>query len=210
MIDLETIIEERHRKLWGCSDTPLLVMLCLAIFFTVSWLLPTFLYVPVNVLGASMEPTLFEDDKVILFKQGEINFGDIVVAHAPRLEGGRGKDVIKRVIGLPGETIRFEAKQVDGRTVYIIHRQKKVGGMTVDISIQDEFYVKDVGFNKNLDNGDVITLGEDEYFLMGDNRGDSLDSRSPDLGPVKREQIKGKALLIIRGGEIIPVRKIKL
>ena len=182
MIDLEAIIEERHRKIWGYSDTPLLILLCLAIFFTVSWLLPTFLYVPVNVLGASMEPTLYEDDQVLLFKQGKIGFGDIVVAHAPKLEGGRGKDVIKRVIGLPGETIRFEVKNIDGRDVYIIHRQKQIGGMAVDIMLQDEFYVKNISFNKEFDDGDVYTLGEDEYFLMGDNRGDSLDSRKPTLG----------------------------
>lgn len=209
MIDFDQIIEDRHRNIWCCSDTPLLIILCVAIYLTVSWAFPAFLYTPVNVLGESMEPTLYEDDRVILFKQGEIGFNDIVIAHAPKLNGGLGKDIIKRVMGLPGETIWFEAKQENGKTRYLIHRQRLVDGTLVDIAVQDEFYVKDMGF-RELEVNNRYTLAEDEYFLMGDNRRDSLDSRSVDVGPVKRELIKGKVLFIIRGGKISLVKKLEI
>jgi signal peptidase I len=208
-----SVISERHKQYWGVSDTPLFIMLLIGIYIFITYLIPTFIYVPVNVIGASMEPTLQERDKVILFKQGQINYGEIVVLYAPNIEigGGFGEDIIKRVIGLPGDTIWFEQKIKENRQIYVIHREHTYNGMTVDTVIEDEYYVKKDGNGKPIYGGNyngVYVLKDNEYFVMGDNRSDSLDSRSPSVGIVNRSQIIGKALFIIREGKISLFKKV--
>lgn len=97
--------------------------------------------------------------------------GDIIVLHDPRQQG---KDLIKRVIGLPGETIEI----VDGQ-VYI-------NGYRLE-----EPYIV-ASWSGTLPR---VTIPEGEYFVMGDNRSNSLDSRSPSVGLIPEELIIGKALL---------------
>ena len=82
---------------------------------------------------------------------------------------------IKRIIGLPGETIQI----VDG-----------------EVYIDGEKLAKDYGAEKMADAGiaaEPIVLGEDEYFVLGDNRNHSQDSRDPSVGEVKKDTIMGKA-----------------
>lgn len=83
---------------------------------------------------------------------------------------------IKRVIGLPGETVQID---YDG-----------------NIYINGEILEEDYGYEVILNPGiaaDPITLGEDEYFVLGDNRNDSKDSRSSEVGPVEEDDIIGRA-----------------
>lgn len=82
---------------------------------------------------------------------------------------------IKRIIGLPGETVQI----VDG-TIYI------------DGEVLQESYGREVMRSSGLA-ADPITLGDDEYFVLGDNRNDSTDSRDPSVGKIKRDQIIGRA-----------------
>ena len=84
-------------------------------------------------------------------------------------------DLIKRVVGLPGETV-----EIQDNTVFI-------NGVPLA-----EPYLREVAQTSRMD---PITIPEDEYFVMGDNRQRSLDSRS--FGPVTREEIVGKAFVII-------------
>ena len=82
---------------------------------------------------------------------------------------------IKRIIGLPGETVQI----VDG-TIYI------------NGEVLGESYGREVMKNSGMA-ADPITLGDDEYFVLGDNRNDSTDSRDPSVGKIKRNQIIGRA-----------------
>ncbi len=130
----------------------------------------TFIVTPIVVQGESMVPTL-SGDEVMLLKKYDTDYKrfDIVVVN----KSVEGDNLIKRVIALPGETIRCR-----NNSVYI-------NGKKLD----DVYAYGDTGSFQE------ITLGDDEYFLMGDNREISLDSRS--LGVIKKYEIEGTVGIVI-------------
>ena len=130
-------------------------------------LLRIYVVTPVTVDGNSMNDTLYTNDLMLLFKVGNIERYDIVVANHDN------KKLIKRVIGMPNDKI----KCVSG--ILYINNEEDTSGY---------------GYGENIDFPEYI-LKDDEYFLIGDNRSDSFDSRY--FGPVKKEDIVGKANFII-------------
>lgn len=122
----------------------------------------TFIATPVIVNGPSMQETLHTNDILILRRTSKINRYDIVVANH------NGDKLIKRVIGIPGDKV----KCVSG-IIYVNNEE-----------------VSNYGYGTSFDFAQVI-LGENEYFLIGDNREDSLDSRY--FGPVEKSNISGVA-----------------
>ena len=130
-----------------------------------------FFFSPIRVNGTSMYPTLQDKEFMILnkisLKQG-INRFDIVV-----VQDNNNKYIIKRVIGLPGESVMYKDNKL------------YINGKVVEDN-----------YSKNTTNDfDNVVLGENEYFVMGDNRTVSKDSRI--IGPVNIKNIKGKTNLII-------------
>lgn len=120
------------------------------------------------VSGHSMEPTLKSGEILLLDKTAEfIQRYDIVVAKSSY------KLLIKRVIGLPGETISFK-----NGVIY-------VNGEPTDYSFANDEYILDGGILKDGE----LKLDLDEYFIVGDNRNHSSDSR--EIGPVKVDAIQG-------------------
>jgi len=207
----DTTIREKEKQFWCFDDTPVIILLFIAIYVFVSFIMPTYLILPVNVLGTSMEPTLYENDKVILYKQGDFEYSDIIVIYAANVNGG--EDIIKRVMGLPGDTVWFEKDSQNGTDIYIFNRLHTVNGMTVHTTILDEYYVKKDKFGETIygdkyNLGEKYTLADDEYFVLGDNREVSQDSRYTSVGLIKRENIVGKALFIIRDGKVFLFNKI--
>jgi len=141
---------------------------------------------PFIVSGSSMYPT-FQDGNYLIVDQisyrfEEPNRGDIIIFRFPK---DKKKFFIKRIIGLPNESIK-----VNGSKVTIINDSHPDG---FDL---DEPYVKNLAFN-NM----VAILGSNEFFVMGDNRSASSDSRS--WGNVKENLIIGRALL-----RLLPVKNI--
>ncbi len=130
-------------------------------------LVRTYIVTPVIVSGESMMPTLDGGEMMILNKLSDYNRFDVVVVHI------NNDEIIKRIIAMPGESISCE-----NGIVYVNGKR------------QDEEYSQGItsDFKK-------ITLEDDEYFVMGDNRINSLDSRR--LGPIKEEQIKGTTKLVL-------------
>lgn len=131
----------------------------------------------ISVIGVSMEPTLYNGQEVLVdrfsYKLLSPKRGDII-AFLPN--GNKNSHYyLKRVVGLPGEKI-----QIIGGYVYI-------NGVLLE---EDESYDKiaDPGIAEIQ-----ITLGNDEYFVLGDNRNNSEDSRSGNIGAVKKDTITGKA-----------------
>lgn len=155
-----------------------------------------FLFQPFFVQGASMEPN-FEDGEYLIVNELGYKFtnvgavgvrlftvksfkdydrGDVVIFHPPREEG---KYFIKRIISLPGETVEIKNGKVS-----IIDKNGQE-------ALLDEHQYLD---NSVFTSGNMTRkLADDEYFMMGDNRPVSSDSRS--WGPVKKEKIIGKVLL---------------
>ena len=141
-----------------------------------------FLIQPFYVKGASMEPN-FHDHEYLIVNEITYQFndpqrGDIVVFRYPR----EPKEFyIKRVIGLPGEKVQIQ----DGSV--FIYNEKNPNGIAVS-----EPYLAEGTRTYGMNESDMVTLGEDEYYVMGDNRNSSKDSRS--FGPVGRSFIIGKVL----------------
>jgi len=147
----------------------------------------------VRVKGGSMRSTL-QNAEVMLVTKGEYLFGepkrhDVVICHYP----GRYMDkwkllkqyFVKRVIGLPGETISIE----EG----IVH----INGVPLEEPYLDEAHTR------RRTSMEPVTLGADEYFVMGDNRDNSNDSRR--VGPLKRRAIIGHVRTVLW-----PLKKLRL
>lgn len=136
---------------------------------------------PTIVKEHSMEPTLQENNYIFLSRQaytlfGEPERGDIVVFHTDlRTVDGKEKSLVKRIIGLPGETVF-----ITGGVVYI-------NGEPLE-----EDYTLDGYTNTELEE---VVVPEGELFCMGDNRQNSIDSRDSSVGCVPIDQIIGKAVL---------------
>ena len=134
-------------------------------------LIRTFVVTPAMVDGDSMNDTLLDGNLVLINKIGYRINGtkrfDIVVVKTNKTY------IIKRIIGLPGESVAY----IDGK-LYI---NEKV--------IEDKYALSD------MEDFEEVKLAGDEYFVMGDNRKVSQDSRA--IGPVKKSQILGKTNIII-------------
>ncbi|HBZ77421.1 MAG TPA: signal peptidase I [Clostridiales bacterium] len=167
-----------------------------AIGLLIGILLVVFVIQRNDVYGSSMEPTLYSGDAVfvemISVYTGNFDRGDIITIDAKGMEGySHEENLIKRIVGLPGETIKI----ADG-DVYI-------NGQLLDESdylpAGTKTYVGAEGQSRGYDE---MTLGPDEYYCMGDNRGGSNDSRR--MGPFKKSQIDAKVL-----ARIYPFNKMK-
>lgn len=142
--------------------------------FVIAYVLKTFIFQIAYVKGPSMEPTLHQGQVLIVskfsYRIGRPKRGEIVVIN-DELEN---KDLIKRVIGLPGETIEIkdDAVYIDGNLLSHDY---------TDIPTYEN------GFQKSK-------ASETQYFVLGDNRIESRDSRSDTLGFVEEKNIIGKAV----------------
>ena len=151
----------------------LLGVLCL------TWLVITFVGQRTEVDGSSMEPTLTNGDNLIVdklsyrFRDPE-RFDIIVFPYKHKAK----TYYIKRIIGLPGETVQIDEQ----------------GNIYINGEILSESYGREIIRPENVGlAAEPIVLGEDEYFVMGDNRNNSTDSRFAQVGNIKREDIIGRA-----------------
>lgn len=134
-----------------------------------------------SVIGSSMEPTLSDGDNLIVDKityrfQEPKRFDIIMFPY----QYEKNTYYIKRIIGLPGEKIRIDEE----------------GKIYINGEVLEENYGKEVIVDAGLA-VEEITLADDEYFVMGDNRNDSADSRFLSVGNIRRESIVGRAWLRI-------------
>lgn len=157
--------------------------------------LPIRLYIaqPFVVVGQSMEPTFVSNEYLIVdelsYKLDQPERGQVIVFKYPYgiEQNGASKYFIKRIIGLPGETVLIREGVVS------IKNKENPKGF-----ILNEPYV-----SSKADTSMSMTLGEDQYFVMGDNRPKSFDSRS--WGPLPSDLIVGKAFI-----RLLPPQKISL
>jgi len=131
------------------------------------------------VQGNSMMPSVKHGDKLLFARLGGVRIGDIVLLHSQHDE------YIKRVAAMPGDVVDIEDNRV------IINGLPQVQHCAVGGT---ERQPTDITY--------PITLGPDEYFVLGDNRENSLDSRS--YGPVKAAQIRGRVIWVLKTGSLGP------
>ena len=142
-----------------------------------------FFFKPIIIQQESMQPTFYSNDYVVVSKQsysifGDIERGDVIVFRSSLLdENGDQKSLIKRGIGLPGDTIEI-------KNGYVI-----LNGVTIQ-----EDYLAEQGVSGEMEQ---ITVDEGKIFVMGDNRAVSQDSRSPEVGQVDQDTVIGKVVLRI-------------
>jgi signal peptidase I len=143
----------------------------------VAFVIKTFLLQAFYIPSLSMAPTLQINDRVLVNKLSydlhEVNRGDLVVFESPPNEGSETKDLIKRVIGLPGETVESR----DGRIL-------------INGQVLDEPYL-----DRGVTTGalEKITVPPDHLWVMGDNRANSRDSRF--FGPIEESLVIGRAFV---------------
>ncbi len=163
------------------------------LYFLVVFLLAAFVLKFVGqrsvVDGSSMNDTLFDKESVwvnkFTYRFNDPERFDIIVFP---YEYSEDTYFIKRIIGLPGETVQI---LLDGTIL-------------INGEVLEENYGKETIRSDRLGTAIVpITLGEDEYFVLGDNRNDSMDSRYPNVGPITRDQMIGKAVF-----RLFPITKI--
>lgn len=166
----------------------LLMIRMMILYVLIALFITNCVFHPFVISGTSMETTLEGGEYVLSNVFTPIFFGinrfDVVAVKSPENDGELW---VKRVIGMPGDTISYE---------------KNV--LTINGEIHEESYVKtdDTTYQYNLDFKDKV-LGENEYFLMGDNRDVSKDSRR--VGPFQREAIIAKDIIVL-----FPFTKIKV
>ena len=148
----------------------------LVVSIVVSAFIIIFLYQPVRVEGTSMLPRLEDQDRLFInklaYRVGDIQRGDVVVFLYPH---DREKSYIKRVIALPGDTLRIDHGQV-----YV--NGNKIAEPYVPPRFEDDRSQPE------------MMVPRHEFFVMGDHRSISSDSR--DFGPVDRDLIYGKAAFV--------------
>lgn len=148
-----------------------------------------FLFQPFIVNGASMAPNFATGDYLIIdeisYRFSEPKRGDVVVFDAGFIQGYKNQKFIKRVVGLPGETISISNGEVkitkDGQT----------------ITLDEAYLPDDLKTYQDVN----TTIGQDQYFVLGDNRGYSYDSRF--WGVLPEDEIIGKAFL-----RLLPITEI--
>ena len=168
-----------------------------------------YLWTPVRVDGHSMDPTLADSEYLLVINKLPIDRFDIVVAS--ETDNGKTKEIVKRVIGLPGETIEYknDVLYINGKKTDEPYLKEYIKKFKED-KLQSTYTGK--GFEENgelfrqmaqiaeaftvdKDGSATFTkkLLDDEYLLLGDDRIVSKDSRQ--VGAFKKEQIKGEAVL---------------
>ncbi|SEP75612.1 signal peptidase I [Lachnospiraceae bacterium RM5] len=153
----------------------------LIVVASVAALIATMIMPVLQVSGSSMEPTLNDDDIIVLVKTSKFKTGEMCGFY------WQNKLLLKRVIGGPGDII-----SIDGE-----------GNVTVNGEVIDEPYIKE----KSLGICDIefpYQVPENRYFVLGDNRDVSIDSRSSEIGSIEKEQIIGKVFF-----RIYPFKKMK-
>lgn len=149
----------------------------IGIVFLLTYLVIHYVGQRTQVSGSSMESTLSDGDNLIVDKIS-YRFSDPerfdIIVFPYKYENNTY--YIKRIIGLPGETVQID----DAGTIYI------------DGNVLEESYGREVILNPG-EAAEPIELGEDEYFVLGDNRNASSDSRDPSVGKILGEDIVGRA-----------------
>lgn len=154
----------------------------LIVVIAISSLLATLIFPVLEISGNSMEPTLIEGNIVLCIKKSKFKSGDIIVFYY------NNHILVKRIIGLPGDWIDIDSE----------------GNVFVNDKILKEPYIKE----KTIGEYDIelpYQVPEESYFIMGDERESSIDSRNSLIGTISQEEIMGKVIF-----KVWPIKDLKI
>lgn len=177
---MEPIILGEQRKSFfdNLKDHIIELIQTLVIFGAIFTVIYLFVAQPHKVSGNSMLPTLHSGDYILTdklsYRFGSPKQGDIIVLKNPRDES---QDFIKRIIALPGDIIKIEVGQVFVNDKDVVEKY-----------LPNDFKTRSGAF---LVEGQIVKVGSNQYFVLGDNRNHSSDSR--EWGGITREEIVGRA-----------------
>ncbi|MDP2291178.1 MAG: signal peptidase I [Actinomycetota bacterium] len=178
--DNDTPVGAQHPRKKGNVLTEWIIVIIVAI--SAALLVRAFVLQQFAVSGHSMDTTLHNADRVLVnklsYRMHDPNRGDVVVLKT--IEGAGERDLIKRVVALPGETVEYRAcvLYIDGRELVEPYLDPEI--VTSTTCGQDQA---------------PLEVPDDTVYVMGDNRGGSKDSR--DLGPIEYEDLIGRAFVVI-------------
>ncbi|WP_323703286.1 signal peptidase I [Mammaliicoccus sp. Dog046] len=163
-----------------------------------AWVITTFVGTKYQVHGESMHPTFENGDNLVVSKISKsldtINRGDVIILH-----GNEKKDYIKRLIGVPGDTVEYKNDQL-----YI--NGKKVDEPYLNYNKEhkfSEYLTENFDVSDTRNSGGNKVIPKDKYLVLGDNRMNSNDSRL-ELGLITKDQIVGKAKM-----RVLPMKNMK-
>jgi signal peptidase I len=226
---------ERKRESGGFVAELLDIVRTVIYALLIALVVRVFFFQPFTIPSASMEPNLYEGDYIVVSKwsygysrhsmpwspplfEGRLlsqaaERGDIVVFKRPNNNGEGYTDYIKRIIGLPGDTVQMIANRlyINGEVVpdVVVPAAEVRGAFQGQTPIRlretlpggHEFHIQDFGPGSPSDDTDAFTIPAGHYFVMGDNRDDSMDSRyvweAGGVGLVPHENLVGKAQIIL-------------
>lgn len=168
-------------------------IMAIAVALMIVFFIRSFIFQIIRVDGKSMYDTLDNNERLFVtvydVKFGDVERGDVVICHYPN----RGNtNFVKRVVAVPGDTLYCR----DGVT-HVVYETKDENGETVKVDEmldENNKYNYFVGTSGDYNN---FTLGEDQYFMVGDNRYNSHDSRAGDVGPISKDMIVGHVRTVI-------------
>ena len=174
-----------------------------------------FIVLPMQIPSESMEPTITPGDIVLVDRItpaiAGLSYGDLLVFDD--LEGNTVR-LVKRIVGLPGDTIEYKNKElfVNGKKepVSTSHSEGKLTQKVVDTEYGKQYQIQLDETLHRLDEGRWV-VGRNEFFALGDNRDQSMDSRY--FGMVGKDKIVGKAWMRIfswRGGLSLPIPALEI
>ncbi|MBP2057069.1 signal peptidase I [Lactobacillus colini] len=174
--------QDPEQESWGKSILQILIMVI--IFMGIYFLLFRFVFSNETVSGPSMQPTFENGDRIIAVRHSSLQRGDIVILKAPDEPGAL---YIKRIIGLPGDTIKSknDVMYINGKPIkqpYLKEYEKRLP--------KGELYTNNFSLKQLFG---VNKVPKDSYFVMGDHRNVSKDSRM--IGFIKRSAIVGEVKL---------------
>ncbi len=175
------IIGTGENKMKNILKEILSISVYLLLVFCAAYLIVTYVGQRTQVSGSSMETTLSDGDHLIVdkisYRFSDPERFDIIVFP---FQYDTDTYYIKRIIGMPGETVQIDES----------------GNIYIDGELLEESYGREVIQNPGRAS-DPVRLGEDEYFVMGDNRNNSSDSRDTSVGNIHRRDIIGRAFIRI-------------
>lgn len=193
------IEEPKSPKMKTIIKKIILFIIFVAICMVIAYLLSQALFTTVPISGPSMEPTLYTEDRVLLYKLGSYRYGDVIVFRSEiQNEEGEDRYLVKRIIGLPGDTIEIKIAPSGEYAVY------RNGEKLVEDYLDPLEPRADEPFEETI-------VPEGKFFYLGDHRGLSSDSRTGLLGTM--DEIVGRVILKYHGtnffNELTPIPRVK-